>query len=581
MKIALYLRVSSDVQDYNRQKSDLTAKAISEGNEIAFTYSDKISGFKDDKDRPELNKLLQLTKADVDTIYISEFTRLSRNPTYLKVLIDQFTEKGINIYSLSQNLNTLNSEGKVELTTSIIISIFSEYGKYEIDLKNMRSKSGKKESITVKGNSYTSKPPYGYKKEGELKNKKLVVNELEAETVTYIFEKYSTGTSIKELVQYLNLKNIPTRNSDFMKKEEFKVNKTTSISKDSIKWGKSSVRNILRNTVYCGYVDTYERDSKKNVVSTTRIETPAIISEELFIKCQDEIKGRITNTDKTRTNNFMLRGIFVCGECGKQFVGTRSHQSLLYKCSDKTQVKTNSYIGCRNASIYKENIEPIIWNTVKGAYSELRSKQIKSGNIDSLNNHILECVEQIESIESNLNRLANESGRILKLYAKGLFTDIQIEKEQKQINLEVDALTKSKRKLQAEIVNSKDTLEAISSIENKPYDLSEVDKSFDLQKQAVHELVKEVLIFKVNNKYTVFQINFKAGYSYFLIRETWTKKYVVLDGNIYSFNKEEMTFSYTGINETTGFSFEPVEITQTAIELFTQTNLHSMYEETE
>ncbi len=55
MKIALYLRVSTDVQDFNRQKTDLTAKVLNEGNEVCCIFSDKISGFKKDKDRPDLN----------------------------------------------------------------------------------------------------------------------------------------------------------------------------------------------------------------------------------------------------------------------------------------------------------------------------------------------------------------------------------------------------------------------------------------------------------------------------------------------------------------------------------------------
>jgi site-specific DNA recombinase len=581
MKIALYLRVSTDVQDYNRQQSDLKARAEKDGNEIAYTFSDKVSGFKNEQNRTDLNKLLQLTKEDIQAVYISEFSRLSRNPTHLKVLIDHFTEKGINIYSLAQNLNTLNKEGKIELTTSIIISIFSEYGKYEIDLKNMRQKSGKKESITVKGNSYTGKPPYGYKKVGEAKNKKLVIDKKEEETITYIFNHYAAGTSIKELVQYLNLNKKPTRNTDFMNKTEFKVNKTTSISKDAIVWGKSSVRNILRNTVYCGYKVIYERDKDKKIISKERIITPAIVTEELFNKCQDEIKGRITNTDKSRINNFMLRGIFTCGYCGKSFVGTSSHKLLLYKCSDKTQVKSNSYLECRNTSIVKEQIEPIIWNAVKSAYIQLRSQQIKEGNIATLNETIADCNRQIIAIDTELDKLEKESDRVIKLYTKGLFTDSQIEKEQKRINADIEFNTRTKKNILLKISEAKETLQAIESIDNKPFNLAEVEQSFEMQKNAVHELVKQILIFKVDNKYTVFQINFKAGYKYYIIREVWTKKYHVLDGSIYSFNNADMMFTYSGTEQTTGYNYIPKTITQNSIDLFKDLDKQCIFEKSE
>lgn len=580
MKIALYLRVSTNVQDYNRQKSDLTAQATKEGKEIAFIFKDKVSGFKSETDREDLNKLLQLTKDDIQAVYCTELSRLSRNPTHLKVLIEHFTERGINIYFQSQDINTLDRKGKTSFTTNIIIAILSEFSAYEIEIKNERQKSGRKESVTVKGNSYTGKTPYGYTKEGELKSKKLVINPKEAEIIQYIFNQYSEGKGIKDLVQYLNLNKVPTRNSDFMKQKVFKVNKTKVIDKDSIKWGKSSVRNILRNTVYCGYVTIYERDKKKNIVSEEVINTPAIITEVLFNQCQESIKGRITNTDKSRVNNFMLRGILNCGYCGKPFVGTSTHQHLLYKCSDKTQVKSNSYVECRNTSIYKENIEPIIWNTVKSAYSQLRTQQIKESNINNSQDIITECNNQIEVIENELSKLTKESDRIINLYAKGLFSDSQIEKEQRRINAEIEALTRSRRKYQLEISKHTATLEAINNIDNKPFDLTEIEKSFDAQKEAVKELVKEILIYKVDNKYTVFQVSFKSGLQYYILREVWTKKYAILDNNIYTYNTESMMFTYNG-SIGKGLNYEPITITQTPKELFKQCESNHLIESEE
>lgn len=558
MKIALYLRVSTDVQDYNRQLSDLSNLAKKQGNEVAYIFKDKISGFKDDKNRPELNQLLQLTKADIDAVYISEFSRLSRNPTYLKVLIDDFTAKGINVYSFSQNINTIEKNGEESLATRIAISIYAEYSKYEIDLKNLRQKSGKKESVRVKGNSYTSKPPYGYTKQ----DKKLVILEREAENVRYIFEKYAAGSSIKEIVQYLNLNNVPTRNTDFMKKSEFKVNRTKTISKDEILWGKSSVRNILRNTAYYGV---------KVLKGGDAISVPAIITEELFNKCADGIKERITCTDKTRKNDFMLRGFFYCGECGKQYLGTKSHQFLLYTCSDKRNRRSlNATVGCKNTAVSKDNIEPVIWSAVKGAYANYRSIQIKEGNIASYNRIIEDSTEQIEAVETGLSNLQKESDRLLSLYIKGLYKEAALDKEQKRINAEIESLNRLKRTHQAKISEAKETLAAISTIDDKPYNLNEIDKSYQLQKEAVKELVKQVIIYKVDNKYTVFQINFKAGYSYYIIREVWTKKYQILEGDIYTFNSDDKTFTFSGMAKSEGLHYEPATVTKSAIDLFNE-----------
>ena len=535
MKVALYARVSSDVQEYERQISDLTSLVKKEGHDIFDIYHDKISGFKDDKDRPDLNRLLKLTKNEIQAVYISEFSRLSRNPTYLRILIDHFTELGINVFSVGQSVNTLNKEGIPEFTTDLMIAVLSQFASYEIKTKNERVKSGKKECITVKGNSYTYKPPFGYKNV----DKKLVIHETEAEVIKDIFKRYSTGESIKELVQYLNLKKIPTRNSDFMKKTEFKVNKTKIINKDEIKWGKSSIRNILRNTVYCGYK---EIKGEKVDSPSIKLNTPAIITEELFTKCQDEIKGRIANTDKSLKNDFMLRGLFICGECGKQFLGSRSHGDLLYKCADKTHVKSNSYTGCKNASIYKVHVEEMIWTAIKDAYQRLRTQQVKEGNIMTIINSIEEYTVQIDTIDSELVDLLNESAELLKQSLKEIYPEELIDIEQKRNKSEKEALIKKLNQLTALKLNALATKRAIEEMNNSPFDLDEVEKSYHIQKGAVKEILKEVTIYKIDNKYTVFQLNFKAGYTLNIIRETWTKKYQVIDIYPLIFNADTKLF---------------------------------------
>jgi len=541
MKIALYLRVSSDVQDFNRQKVDLTAKAISEGNEIAFIFSDKISGLKDEKDRPELNQLLKLTKDDIEAVYISELSRLSRNPTHLKVLMDQFTSKGINIYSLTQNINTLNKDGKVEFTTALMVSILSEYSSYELTLKNQRVASGKKDAIFTKGNSYTTKPPFGYKKE----NKKLVINIQEAEVVSEIFNKYANGEGIADLIQYMNLKKIPTRNTDFIKKSTFQVNKSRTINKEDIKWGKSSIKAILNNTVYCGY---------KIISGDNKILTPAIISEDLFLNCKSEMSKRRTSTDKSKKHDFMFRGYFTCGECGKQMLGYKNlgyknHPDLIYRCADKTHKKLLSFNGCNNASIFKNHMESMVWDTIKYSYQTLRNRQIAEGNITSVNDKIEEATSQIEAINRELTRLSNESERLVKLYVKGIFSEESLDKEQKIINAEYESLIKLKSKLETSRIDLRGTLKAIANIELNYFDLAEAEKSYQLQKEAARELVKEITIHKIDSEYTVFEIDFKAGYSNYIIRQTWTKKYQIVDGKMFVYNRTDKLFNFSSDND--------------------------------
>ena len=530
MKIALYLRVSTDVQDFNRQKTDLTNKVKSEGNEIAYIFSDKISGFKNEKDRPELNELLKLTKEDIQAVYITELSRLSRNPTHLRILIDQFTEKGINVYSLVQNIHSLNKEGKAEFTTDLIISILSQYGKYEIDLKNQRVVSGRKEAVTVKGNSYSYKPPFGYMNV----EKKLLINENEAIIVKEIFNQYSEGKSIKEIKSYLNLNNIPTRNSDFIKKDSFNLNGKITLNKGEIKWSRSTLSKLLKNPVYTG---------KKTIKGGFIINTPQIISEDIFQKCQDETKGRIFNVDKSRTNEFMLRGLLKCGECGKNYLGNSSHGNLLYICSDRTHRRGNTFKGCTNSSIGKDKIEPIIWKVNKSFYKTIKSKQISENNISKLNETNSYLLNEIELRESKINDLRKEAARLIKLYVKGDYQENLLDKEQRRINVEI--LTEEKqiiknRKLRNDNENM---LKAIEQMDSNTYDFDELDQSAILQKEALNDMLSQIIVYKIDNKYTVFEINYKTNFKLYIIREVWTQKYTNIVNSMGTFNPTTKLFS--------------------------------------
>jgi len=564
MKIALYLRVSTDVQDFNRQKVDLTAKINNEGNTITHIFSDKISGFKDDKDRPDLNNLLKLTKDDIDAVYITELSRLSRNPTYLRVLLDMFNEKGINVYSLTQNLNSLNSEGKPEFTTDMMISMLSQYSAYEVKLKNQRVESGKKDAIFTKGNSYTVKPAFGYTKV----DKKLVIEPTEAEIVKNLFTKYATGTGTSDLIQYMNLNGIPTRNTSFIKKSTFKVNSTKTIDKVDIKWGKSSIKAILHNTVYCGY---------KIYNGENRIETPAIISEELFLKVQSELSKRRTSGDKSKRHEYNLRGIFICGECGKQMLGYRdlgykNHPDLIYRCADKTHKKLLSYVGCTNASIFKSYAEDLVWNSVKAEYRIMKNKQVREGNITVMNSRIAECDSQIKLIDSRMKGLDAESDKMVQLYIKGLFADSKLDKEQKLINTELESLRKTKIKLQVQVADSQTTIKAIENMDYNPVTLASETalQAEGFNKEAVHQLLKEVLIFKIDDRFSVFQLNFKTGVIKYVIRETWLKNLQRINGSQFTFNPETKTFTSLGFNDSmtkpeyqyceAGVEYSPVEL---------------------
>ena len=97
-KVAIYCRVSTQMQSTDRQKDELLTFAKNQNYIIneENIYIDIISGYSTGEDRPEYTKLLKsIQNGDVDTILFSELTRLRRNSVELLAEIQRLQEKNI------------------------------------------------------------------------------------------------------------------------------------------------------------------------------------------------------------------------------------------------------------------------------------------------------------------------------------------------------------------------------------------------------------------------------------------------------------------------------------------------------
>ena len=108
MKYA-YIRVSTIEQNLDRQLEAMKRHGIPMDN----YFTEKVSG--KDTNRPELQKLLA-TVQEGDTIYIHDFSRLSRSTSDLLRIVELLTSKGVHLVSNKENLDTSTPTGKLMLT---------------------------------------------------------------------------------------------------------------------------------------------------------------------------------------------------------------------------------------------------------------------------------------------------------------------------------------------------------------------------------------------------------------------------------------------------------------------------------
>ncbi|NFG25983.1 recombinase family protein [Clostridium botulinum] len=106
MNIA-YVRVSTVEQNEGRQLEGLKKYDIDKW------FTEKVSA--KDTNRPQLKDMLDFAR-DGDTIYIWDFSRLSRSVKDLLEIVEQLQSKKVHLRSIKENLDTSTPTGKLMLT---------------------------------------------------------------------------------------------------------------------------------------------------------------------------------------------------------------------------------------------------------------------------------------------------------------------------------------------------------------------------------------------------------------------------------------------------------------------------------
>jgi DNA invertase Pin-like site-specific DNA recombinase len=155
-------------------------------------------------DRPALQKLLKdIDAGRIDVIVVYKIDRLTRSLADFAKLVEAFDAKSISFVAVTQQFNTTTSMGR--LTLNVLLS----FAQFERELSSERVRD-KVAASRRKGKWTGGTVPLGY----DAKDKKLIVNKAEAETVRYIFKRYLELQSFGKLVEDLDSRGIVTKRRD-------------------------------------------------------------------------------------------------------------------------------------------------------------------------------------------------------------------------------------------------------------------------------------------------------------------------------------------------------------------------------
>ena len=236
--------------------------------------------------RPALQRLLENCQAGkVDIIVIYKLDRLSRSLCDFAELSKKFDEYNIDFCSVTQEINTSTSAGRMMLN---ILMTFAEFER-SIVTERIRDKmsASRKKGLWVGGTV-----PLGYRVE----NKKLVIHEEDAQTIRNIFQRFIETQSPKLIAHELNVAGKRTKRG--------KV------------WNTAHIYRILNNHTYNGEVK-YKDEVCKG-------EHERLVTVEVWERTQQILANNSPVSDRSRRMEIIapLKGILKCGHCGGAMMPT-------------------------------------------------------------------------------------------------------------------------------------------------------------------------------------------------------------------------------------------------------------------
>ncbi|MBI3700871.1 MAG: recombinase family protein [Afipia sp.] len=184
-------------------------------------------------ERPALKQLLaEIDRGKVDVVVVYKIDRLTRSLADFAKLVEAFDARSISFVAVTQQFNTTTSMGR--LTLNVLLS----FAQFERELSSERVRD-KIAASRAKGKWTGGTIPFGYR----TKDKKLVVDEMEANSVRYIFKRYLELGSFEPLVLDLDLQHIRGR----ARKIKGKTNVASRFTYGPLSY-------LLNNRIYVGEV---------------------------------------------------------------------------------------------------------------------------------------------------------------------------------------------------------------------------------------------------------------------------------------------------------------------------------------
>ena len=329
--------------------------------------------------RPAMTQLLSDVEVGmIDIIVVHKVDRLSRSLIDFARIADLLQGVGASFVSVTQQIDTSTPHGKLLMNQLLL------FAEFERDMIADRTRT-KMAAARKKGRFTGGLAILGY----DVVDKRLVVNEEEAERVQAIFHLYLELRTVRKVVTEVNRRGWRT-----------KRHVTAKRVMGGKRWTVGTLHRLLANVTYTGHVkyngETYAGDHEP------------IINPSLWKETQAILSGNYNSGSKVRNvHKAMLRGLLFCGQCG---------QSMVPHYTSKAKRRVRYYVcwsnrkggagTCPTASLPAIDMERYVIDLVK--------ERSDSPDVVAATAHRAEeeAVERVKALRVERKQLRQERGRI-------------------------------------------------------------------------------------------------------------------------------------------------------------------------
>jgi len=493
---AIYARVSTARQEQEAtiesQIAALTEYAAQKGYQVADEHhfiDQGVSGAR--LNRPALDRLRDLATEQVfEVVLCLSPDRLARSYVYQRLVLDELEAVGVRVLFTSQP--DLPDSPQTEL----LLGIQGLFAEYERAVISERMRRGKLHRLRT-GQLVSPHAPYGYRYRpvSEPDGGCWVVVPHQAAVVRDIFMWYTNGWKIPQIVAHLNQEPIPAPQGD--------------------RWYDTTVRRILQQPAYQGTAYYNRHETLWDAIGQPRrrgrgrlqapryrlrppeewiaMAVPAIVEPELWQRAQEQLRvNKRFAPRNNRQHRYPLRGLLVCGVCGRTLIGRTARGKQSYACRHGGKHRPPD-VPAHRCTIAADEIEPVVWQALADLLRNparlIAAWRARIGSDTGTS-------DEMNPLKRRQRTLERQWQRLLDAYQEGLLSREELAQRKARLDNERERLTarlqEVARRQQAEQYEADLTLTCEAFAQRIEAALA--SPSFEMQQEVIRLLIDHIVV---------------------------------------------------------------------------------------